>query len=395
MRAPHRQLSDTPSLFTQGFRPFFLAGSLWAVVAIAVWIWMLLTGASFPSRFDPLSWHIHEMLFGFVMAVVAGFLLTAIPNWTGRLPISGPRLMGLAGLWLLGRVVVMMSLLMPEWLATLADLAFPAALVAAAAREIIAGRNWRNLIVLAPVTVLGAGNLLMHLQVMGAGVPDGLSWRVALAALGVLLSVIGGRIVPSFTRNWLVKKGATRLPAPMGWPDRVALAFLHTALFGWAIFPASPFIGWLAIVAAATNLWRVARWRGAFTREEPLLLILHVGYVWLAVSSGLLGLAALTAFVPETAAVHALTVGAIGTMTLAVMTRATRGHTGRPLSADLPTTLIFVLVTAAALFRVGAEFQSHGALTLIVVAAALWAAAFLLFVVAYARMLLLKPTRGA
>ena len=391
MRAPHRQHPDVLPLFTQGFRPFFLAGALWAVVAIALWVWMLLTAASFPSRFDPLSWHIHEMLFGFVMAVVAGFLLTAIPNWTRRLPISGPPLMALAALWLLGRIVTMMSLLMPEWLATLGDLAFPLALVGAAAREIIAGRNWRNLVVLAPVTILGAGNLLMHLQVMGLAIPDGLPWRLALAALGVLLSVIGGRIVPSFTRNWLVKKGEARLPAPMGWPDRAALGSLHTALFGWALFPASPIMGWLAVGAGIANLWRLARWHGNLTWEEPLLMILHVGYGWLAASSAMLGLASLTPLVPETAAVHALTVGAIGTMILAVMTRATRGHTGRALSADGATKVIFALVSVAGVFRVVAEFRPDAALALILVAAALWSGAFLTFAVAYGRMLLFRP----
>jgi uncharacterized protein involved in response to NO len=230
---------------------------------------------------------------------------------------------------------------------------------------------------------------------MGSAIPVDLPWRLALAALGVLLSVIGGRSVPSFTRNWLVRRGETRLPAPMGWPDRVALSLLHTALFGWAIFPATPIVGWLAVAAAIANLWRLARWRGYLTWEEPLLLILHLGYGWLAVSSALLGLAILTPLVPEAAAVHALTVGTVGTMTLAVMTRATRGHTGRALSADGITKLIFVLVSAAGLFRVVAEFQSRESLTLILTAAILWSAAFLLFVFAYARMLLFRSERNA
>jgi uncharacterized protein involved in response to NO len=335
------------------------------------------------------------MLFGFVFAVVAGFLSTAIPNWTGRLPISGPPLMALAGLWFVGRIVTMMSLLMPAWLAMLLDLAFPFALVAAAAREIIAGRNWRNLVVLAPVALFGGANLLMHLETMGVAIEEGLSWRLALAAIAVLLALIGGRIVPSFTRNWLVKRGEPHLPAPMGWPDRLALALLIAALSGWVMFPLSPPVGWLALAAAAVNLWRLARWRGARTWAEPLLVILHTGYGWLAFSIALLGLAALTPWVPETAAVHALTVGAAGTMILAVMTRATRGHTARALSADRPTMLIFLLVNVAALVRVVAEFEVPGAMILLELAASLWVLAFLTFAAWYGRMLLSPPAKRA
>lgn len=144
-----------PIFLTQGFRPFFLAAGLWSAAALALWIIMLTAGIELPSRFDPLAWHIHEMLFGFVMAAVAGFLLTAIPTWTGRLPLSGGPLALLAGLWLLGRIACLVSSLVPVWLAIAADLSFPVLLVAIVAREIIAGRNWRNLPLVAPVTVLG------------------------------------------------------------------------------------------------------------------------------------------------------------------------------------------------------------------------------------------------
>ena len=161
------------------------------------------------------------------MAAVAGFLLTAIPNWTGRLPVSGVPLALLAGLWLLGRIACLVSALVPAWLAVAADLSFPVVLVGVVAREIVAGRNWRNLPMVAAVTVLGIANLLMHLEADGVAVPAGLGWRLGLAAVIVLISVVAGRIVPSFTRNWLVKREAAR-SSRRAWLDRPGRA-LHPA----------------------------------------------------------------------------------------------------------------------------------------------------------------------
>ena len=165
------------------------------------------------------------MLFGFVMAAIAGFLLTAIPNWTGRLPVSGSPLALLAGLWLLGRVACLLSALAPPWIAITADLSFPVVLVGVVAREIVVGRNWRNLPMVAPVSVLGIANLLMHLEADGVAVPSGLGWRLGLATVIVLISVMAGRIVPSFTRNWLAKRPGSDLPGGHGWVDDLRLAF--------------------------------------------------------------------------------------------------------------------------------------------------------------------------
>jgi uncharacterized protein involved in response to NO len=359
---------------------------------------MLTQGATLPSRFDPLAWHIHEMLFGFVMATIAGFLLTAIPNWTGRLPVHGLPLAVLAGSWLLGRIACLFSALCPAWLATSADLLFPLLLAAVAAREIIAGHNWRNLVVLFPVTLLGIANLLMHLEANGVEVPQGLGgpglgWRLGLAAIIVLISVIGGRIVPSFTRNWLAKRplagsAAAPLPATQGRLDLIALITLPIALAGWAFLPDTPAIGILLLLGAALHLRRLAGWRGLSTTAEPLLLVLHLGYAWLVLGVALLGLSMLGAAIPLSAAIHALTAGAIGTMTLAVMTRATRGHAGRPLTADPITILIFALVTLAAITRIAAALSTAWIMPLLITSATLWIAAFACFVAAYAPMLL-------
>ncbi|MGB6603456.1 MAG: NnrS family protein [Steroidobacteraceae bacterium] len=377
-----------PVFLSQGFRPFFLAATLWAATAVPLWIVLFATGTALPSRFDPLSWHIHEMLFGFVMAAVAGFLLTAVPNWTQRRPLSGAPLALLASLWLLGRIACLFSTLVHSWVAVVADLSFPAMLIGVIAREIVAARNWRNLPLIAPVTVLAIANLLMHLQASGVSLSSALGWRLALAAVVVQLSVVGGRIIPNFTRNWLAQRHHTRLPAGHAWIDRLALGTLHTGVLGWAFLPDNALVGVLLLSAALFNAWRLLRWRGLATAAEPLLLILHVGYGWLVLGSALLGLSVLDARVPPSAAIHALTAGAIGTMILAVMTRATRGHTGRALSADRSTRLIYVLATFAAITRVAAAFSSEWALGLLTLSAALWVGAFGGFVLQYGPMLL-------
>lgn len=376
-------------MLTWGFRPFFLAAGFWAAAALAIWIVMLETGSALPSRFEPLAWHIHEMLFGFVMAAVAGFLLTAIPNWAGRQPVSGAPLGCLVGLWLLGRLSCLVSQMLPLWLAVGADLAFPLALLAIVVREITAAKNRRNMPMVTPIAVLAIADLLMHLEAAGLNVLSGLGWRLGLVAILVLLSVIGGRIIPGFTRNWLVARQVKKLPPPHDLIDRVALGTLHGGLFGWAFFPAAWLVGVLLLLGAGANLWRLVRWQGFRTAAEPLLLILHIGYGWLCIGAGLLGASVLTPGVPQSAGIHAMTVGTIGTMTLAVMTRATRGHTGRPLTADSATALLYGCIVVAALLRVGAAFMATWSMPFLIASAAFWVAAFILFGGRYGPMLLL------
>jgi uncharacterized protein involved in response to NO len=374
------------AIWTIGFRPFFLMAGVWSAVALAGWIAMLAMGLTLPSRFDPLTWHIHEMLFGFVLAVIAGFLLTAIPNWTGRAPISGLPLAALVLLWLAGRVTCLVSTSIPLGLAAAIDLAFPFVLCGVVALEIIVGRNWRNMVMPVPIAVLGVADLLMYLELAGSSVPAGLGWRLALTAIIVLISVVGGRIVPSFTRNWLVKKNAPRLPPEHGHIDSLALVTLHAGMIGWAIFPEIWPFGWLLLLGAALNLWRLGRWRGMAARAEPLLTVLHTGYLWVIVGAALLGVSMLTDHVPQAAAIHALTAGAIGTMTLGVMTRVSLGHTGRALTADRITALIYLLVVLAAIARVAA-WDSGASAMLIEVSAALWIGSFGLFALRYGPIL--------
>jgi uncharacterized protein involved in response to NO len=382
------KLHRMPPLLTAGFRPFFLAAAAWATLSMAAWMPMLSGQLELPSRFDPLSWHIHEMLFGFVMATVGGFLLTAIPNWTGRAPVAGTPLAVLAGLWLLGRVACVFSAMIPGGLVIAADLAFAVALDVVAAHELIAVGNRRNYPLLAPVILLAIANLLTHLQALGVAVPIGLGWRLGIAVVIVLISVIGGRIVPAFTGNWLGARGLTPVPASIPWLEIAARGTLIAAMLGWVFLPDWRPLGVLLLVAAALNLVRLARWRGIATLEEPLLLVLHVGYLWLVIGVALLGLSLISDAVPPAAAVHALTAGAMGTMTLAVMTRATLGHTGRVLRADKVTMLIYALASASALLRIAAAWVIDGQMDLYDVAALAWVGAFALFAAEYGPMLL-------
>jgi len=384
-----------PSVLSNAFRPLFLVAGSWAIVSIALWFAVLLGHMQLPTRFSPLAWHIHEMLFGFVMAAVAGFLLTAIPNWTNRLPVRGYPLALLTGLWLFGRIACSISADLPPWLAVAADLSFPIALLAVAGREIVAGRNWRNLPMTAPIAVFIVADLLMHLESLGFAVPYGLGWRLGLAAPILLISVVGGRIIPSFTRNWLVKRHSALLPAPHGVADIAALAFLHGGLILWAVLPDLRLAGVILVTAAVLNALRLARWAGGTTRAEPLLFILHVGYAWMVIGVVLLGLSNLGAPVPVASAIHALTAGAIATMILAVMPRVTLGHTGRDLTANRTTSAIFVLINVAAIARVCASWSPDDTMVLLSMSASCWIAAFGLFEIAYGPMLLTaRPTRS-
>jgi len=375
-----------PALLQQGFRPFFLGAALWATGGMALWLAILAGGAELPIAMDPVVWHAHEMVFGFAAAALGGFLLTAIPNWTGRMPLQGWPLALLVASWLVGRVAMLLAGLIGIPAAAVLDLAYLGALLMVVLREIVAGRNWRNLPM--PVALLGliAANLLVHLGSAGYG-DSMLGMRLAIGVLLMLISLIGGRIIPSFTRNWLVKQGAASLPATFGLIDKAALALSGLGLAAWvAWLPAVA--GPLLIIAGAVAAVRLARWRGHATGSEPLVLILHVGHLWLAIGLMLLGASQLWGGVPAAAAVHALTAGAIATMILAVMTRASLGHTGRPLTADAGTTLIFGLVSTAGVLRVVAGWAGGLYAPLLHAAGALWIAAFLLFVVLYGRILL-------
>jgi uncharacterized protein involved in response to NO len=384
----------TIPLFSYGFRPFFLGAALWAIMALALFIGSLMGAFELAPGYGALAWHGHEMLFGYASGVVAGFLLTAVPNWTGRLPVAGWRLALLFVLWCLGRFAFLAIGVTGVLPAVLIDSTFLPVLLLVIAREIVAGRNWRNLKPLVLVGLLAVANIAYHAEVLVAGVPD-FGLRAGVAALLMLIVLIGGRITPSFTHSWLMRARSPALPASFGATDIIALIASGLALLSWIAAPGAKVTALLFLVAAAALVVRLGRWEGVRIWREPLLLVLHVGYGFVPLGF-LLGAVAILApgSLGGTAALHAWTVGAIGLMTLGVMTRATRGHTGRELKASSVTTTIYYAMAAAALLRIGAGVFPNDYMLLIVAAGAAWSAAFALFLAEYAPMLL-RPRADA
>lgn len=383
--AAKRRAYQGPAFFSYGFRPFFFLSGVFSALAMLAWV-LMFSGIWQPTQIsDMLSWHVHEMLYGYLGAVVAGFLMTAIPNWTGRMPIMGTPLAMLTLLWVLGRFSLWLTGLGVLWSA-IVDMAYFVLLSAFIWREVIAGKNWRNAPICALVTLLTLGNLTFHLEAFGS-FPPGLAQRLGLGVMAMLVAVIGGRITPAFTRNWMKQKGITTLPAPMGNVDKVTLGLSVLGLGNWIIAPEAVQSPYLLLLAGAGLLIRLSRWKGFKTFAEPLLTILHIGYFWLGFSLILMGLAlGRSDIIPMSAALHALTAGTFGVMTLAVMTRATLGHSGRALKSDRATLVIYILVVAATLLRVIAPLISLDYMLSITLAGTAWIGAFALFAIHYAPM---------
>lgn len=373
---------DGPAILGYGYRPFFLFATIWAALAMALWVAMISGGEPLPITLDPVSWHAHALIFGYTWAVIAGFLMTAVPNWTGRFPLAGWPLALLLGLWLLARVAMSVSALLPGWVVVASDLAFPLVLTGAIAREILAGKNWRNLKVLSILGVMFAANAGFHWQAsQGHYAAGSLSTRAALAAVIALIVLIGGRIVPSFTRNWLAARKSTALPAPIGRGDHAVAGVCVTTLTVWTLWPDAALSGWLCLVAAFASLWRLARWQGLRCLGEPLVWVLHVAYLFIPLGFAAVGLAAL-GIGAETAAKHLWMVGAVGLMTLAVMTRASLGHSGLPLAAGAGVSAIYLALIISVLARFAAGWwPGLGWLTHL--AATGWIAAMAGFAVLY------------
>jgi uncharacterized protein involved in response to NO len=378
-----------PVIFSYGFRPFFFAAAVWAALGIGLWLPQFFGEIALPIAMGPIDWHVHEMLYGYVAAVIAGFLLTALPNWTGRLPIWGLRLALLAALWLAGRIAILISAIVNPAVAAVIDVAFLATMAAVVLREIVAGRNWRNLRVLAILLVLVAGNVTWHVEMLSSGVGK-YGPRIALAATITLIMTIGGRIVPSFTRNWLARRNPGRLPVTFARYDRLSIAVAALALAMWVLLPGDRASGLLLMIAGVLHAVRLARWAGDRTLADRLVVVLHVAYAFVPLGFLLLGCAILwPAMVPASAGLHAWTTGAIGLMTLAVMTRAALGHTGRPLVASGATQAVYAFAIVAALVRIIAAFA--GSSRLLHLAAFAWLAAFGGYAMSYAPLLLRRP----
>ncbi len=373
-------------LFSYGFRPFFLGAALFAGLAVPAWVLMAsgLTGAtgSLPAR----DWHVHEMVFGFLPAVIAGFLLTAVPNWTDRPPLTGVGLMLLSLCWVVGRVAMAVTWL-PPMVSALLDGLFLVALAGWLWRQIVASASWNHAPIGVLLTLYACGNLLFHALVLNGSATD-LAARVGVGLDITLLVFIGGRLTPNFSREFLIGEGSAKRPAAFTRFDAVAIGSAAAAALVWVLAPQALLTGWALLAAGLVNLMRLLRWYGWLTWREPLVLVLHVGYSWLVLALLLVGGATLRVGLQPEDAIHALTTGAVGVMTLAVMTRASLGHTGRPRHAGPVTVGIYLLVFVGATLRVFGPATGLPSALVLGSAATFWSGGYVLFALAYGPFLL-------
>ena len=374
-----------PAFWSYGFRPFFLSAALFAGIAIPVWALLLAGIEGLPLRYQLREWHVHEMIFGFLPCVITGFLLTAIPNWTGRLPMRGWPLMRLWILWLAGRLAFAFPW-GPPLIVALVDGAFLVVIAGIVWREILAAQAWDRLPMGVLISLYASANLLFHGLFLKHGATD-LAERMGLTLIMVLLAMIGGKITPSFTEDYLEEIEVTKQPAPFSRFDGFSIMLVAVAGFLWVLNFNSTVTGVAFVTAGSIHLIRVSRWYGWLTWREPLVLILHVGYGWLAMAFLILGGALLGIGVHVEEAIHVLTTGTVGAMTLAVMTRASLGHTGRTKHAGSLTVIIYLLVNLGALLRVFGPSLSLPGILIFGLAAGCWSGAYALFVAGYGHIL--------
>jgi uncharacterized protein involved in response to NO len=333
--------------------------------------------------------HGHELVFGFIIAGVLGFLTTALPNFAAAVPITGRPLAVLVAAWLAGRLALRAADLLPPLLVAAADLALiPLALVLLV-RSLPRPMNKRMFVFLGLFAAFEAANALTHVEALG--------WTRNTATVGVILGIdttavlialIGGRIIPAFTANALRTAGELRLPQSFPLLDAAAIGTTVMVALATLILGDGPIVGAAALLAGIANAVRLSFWRGWLTVRSPILFVLHVGYGWLAAALLLKATAELGGILPPSIALHALTVGCFGTLIMAVMSRAALGHSGRPLEAHPLTVVAYALVSAAALLRVAAGLLPDFQIAWLTAAAASWIAAFALFLTVYAPILL-------
>jgi len=366
------------------FRPFFLLNGIFAIVVMSVWL-LALHGTGFASLTAAMPyWHGHEMVIGFGMAAMAGFILTAVATWTGRPPLDGTLLGVLVFTWLLGRSTMLGAIQLPYELVASADMLFPMLLVLLVGREVVGGGSRRNYPIVGIVLVMVVLNLLYHLGVLQI-LPgmDRLALYFHIHLLLLLITVIAGRIVPNFTANWLRARDQQRLPVIHRLTNWITVGATIATGVSVSLTPVGPVTAYLATLAALSHAVRLARWRGLATTSEPLLFVLHVAYSWLPVGYALTALAAFGLVFPPTAALHALTMGAIGNMILAVTSRVALAHTGRALHAPRLIVISYVILNAAVIIRIVSALNPGLYIAMIDLSALGWIVAFAIFTWVY------------
>jgi uncharacterized protein involved in response to NO len=385
----------TTPLLARGFRPFFLLAGAHAVIFVPVWSLIALGLAPAPAWSTPSLWHAHEMIYGFALAAAAGFLLTAVPVWTGVPPVEGRTLLVLAALWVAGRSAFAAASALPLALVAALDLALPTGLAVVLARPLLLPSQRRNRPFLAALALLVASCAAFHVH--AAGVQPLLGARVGLVAVDlfvVLVVLVGGRIVPAFTHNALQRVGSARAVRSRPLLDRVSIGAVWALVLVDALALPAALAASLRLLAAAALLLRMAGWQPLATRRDPQLLSLHAGFAWLPIGLVLLALWQLDPSVPRAAGLHALGAGAFGTMILAVMSRVSLGHTGRPLAAPRAMIFAYLAVTVSAALRVAGALVPGWFVFSIPASAGLFALAFATFLWVYAPVLVSARADG-
>lgn len=375
-------------IFADGFRSSFLLAGVAGLLLIPLWALSFLVGTPLGTGWPPTLWHGHEMLFGFIVSAIAGFLLTAVPSWTGQKGFAGRPLVILALLWISARVLIASSTLWPVWLSAGLDLAFLPVLAALLARPLLRDGN-RNTPLLAVLGLLWLVNVVFHVAVIRHNPPLGIhALIVGIDIVLILVTVIGGRIVPAFTISALRQRGiegVVRSPLAL---TVLAIGSMVLVMLGDIFWLDSPVAGVVAGIAAAVQAVRLLQWGVQRTLRQPIVWVLHIAYAWLPIGLALKSVALLSGAAISAFWLHALTIGALTTMIMAVMTRASLGHTGRPLIVSPFITLAYLLLTAAAIVRVfGLSGLRLSYPVVIAWSAVLWTTAFGLFVGVYAPIL--------
>lgn len=376
--------SSVSATFSYPFRVFFLATALYGIAVVIAWMSYLFGGIPLPLGWTSLHWHSHEMLYGFTSAAIAGFILTAVCNWTGAPPLKGGKLLALVGLWLAGRLSLWTASWLPAGTAMLIDGLFLPILALYLLQLLLRHGNQRNLVLVAILLLLGMGNLAMHWGFLTGKT----AWLVqgeqlAFGLITLIMIVIGGRIIPAFSRNWLRQRGGNEGAVKSSNRTDAITLILSAAVIPVDVWLGSGTVAALVILAAAAaNAWRLWSWSGWLTRAEPLLWILHLGYAWIIAGLLLKGMAALNLVAPSVWQ-HALGVGAMGTLILGVMTRVALGHTGRALTLPTFGVIIYLAISIAALSRVLAALGWINYSFGLMLAASGWTLAFTLFLLLY------------
>jgi uncharacterized protein involved in response to NO len=373
-----------------GFRSFFLLAGVDAIFNMALWLAVYLYPELWPASAIPaVYWHSHEMLFGFVAAALGGFPLTAVPGWTGQKSYAGRPLAVLVAIWFAGRLAMLPYLAIPPIAAAAIDLAFFPALVATLSPRLIRARKVRNMPLIVLLTLLFAANLVFHLGGLGfvsGGEMIGLGVTLDIGL--ILIVVIGGRIIPPFTRSGLTRHGIAVEIVPHKWLNITAIASIVAVLGGDLIAPQSVWNGALVLLTAVLQGARLAQWQGHRTLRDPLIWVLHAAYAWLVVGLALKGLWLVAGVAFAERWLHALTVGAFATIILAMMTRVSLGYTGRVLIAPAPIAGAYLLISFAAAIRVFGPVVVPSANDIVVtLAGTCWVGAFAIFLLIYTPIL--------